>query len=197
MTGTSNRDKYPGLTFSDEWMLRALLNAVTTTVQVGQKAQDVLQPAVDWFKRPRDSSCMASHMGVGSSIGFFAGGGLGSLGLAGGPAAAITIPGGATGGAALGGGVGGIGGLLMCSSGIGQGGGGGGGGFKRPKAGLSGKEAATDVPSWAKGQRPLASEPGKKFAERLLDGKYGSGNYPKGPGSEFNKIQKWGDRAFE
>ena len=125
VTGTSSRDKYPGLTSSDEWMLRALLNAVTTTVQVGQKAQDVLQPAVDWFKRPRDSSCMAAHMGVGSSIGFFAGGGLGSLGLAGGPAAAITIPGGATGGAALGGGVGGIGGLLMCSSGIGQGGGGG------------------------------------------------------------------------
>ncbi len=74
---------------------------------------------------------------------------------------------------------------------------GGGDGLKKPKAGLSGKEAATDVPSWAKGQRPSSNESGKKFAGRLLDAKYGRGNYPKDPGSEFNKIQKWGDRAFE
>jgi hypothetical protein len=32
---------------------------------------------------------------------------------------------------------------------------------------------------------------------RLLDEKYGKGQYPTGPGSEFNKIKKWGDRAFE
>jgi hypothetical protein len=38
---------------------------------------------------------------------------------------------------------------------------------------------------------------GRQFAERLLDEKYGRGNYPTGPGSEFNKIKKWGDRAFE
>jgi hypothetical protein len=31
----------------------------------------------------------------------------------------------------------------------------------------------------------------------LLDDKYGVGSYPMGPGSEFNKIKKWGDRAFE
>jgi hypothetical protein len=51
--------------------------------------------------------------------------------------------------------------------------------YKTPKSGVSGKEGAKDVPSWAKGERPKV------------------GNYDKGPGSEFNKIQKWGDRAFE
>jgi hypothetical protein len=25
----------------------------------------------------------------------------------------------------------------------------------------------------------------------------GAGNHPTGPGSEFSKIKKWGDRAFE
>ena len=62
---------------------------------------------------------------------------------------------------------------------------------------LSGKEGAKDVPSWAKGTRPLTTENGRQFATRLLDAKYGKGNYPTGPGSEFSKIKKWGDRAFE
>jgi len=69
--------------------------------------------------------------------------------------------------------------------------------FKKPKSGLSPKDAAKDVPSWAKGQRPLITENGREFAERLLDAKYGKGNYPTGPGSEYSKIKKWGDRAFE
>jgi hypothetical protein len=69
--------------------------------------------------------------------------------------------------------------------------------YKTPKSGVSGKEGAKDVPSWAKGERPKVHESGKDFAKRLLDKKYGEGNYDKGPGSEFNKIQKWGDRAFE
>ena len=47
------------------------------------------------------------------------------------------------------------------------------------------------------GERPLTTEDGRDFARRLLDDKYGAGNYPTGPGSEFNKIKKWGDRAFE
>jgi RHS repeat-associated protein len=70
-------------------------------------------------------------------------------------------------------------------------------GFKKTKAGLSGKEAAKEVPSWAKGSRPFKGESGKKFAERLMDDRYGPGNWKSGPGSEFNKIRKWGDRAFE
>lgn len=70
--------------------------------------------------------------------------------------------------------------------------------YKTPKSGVSGKEGAKDVPSWAKGERPKVDESGgKDFAKRLLDKKYGEGNYNKGPGSEFNKIQKLGDRAFE
>lgn len=68
---------------------------------------------------------------------------------------------------------------------------------KKKKSGLSGKEAAADVPSWAQGEQPLMTENGRDFAKRLLDDKYGAGNYPTGPGSEFNKIKKWGDRAFE
>ena len=68
---------------------------------------------------------------------------------------------------------------------------------KKRKSGLSGKEAAHDVPSWAQGERPLTTESGRDFAKRLLDDKYGAGNYPAGPGSEFSKIKKWGDRAFE
>jgi hypothetical protein len=69
--------------------------------------------------------------------------------------------------------------------------------YKKKKQGLSGKESASDIPSWAQGERPLTDEDGKEFAKRLLDDKYGPGNYPKGPGSEFSKIKKWGDRAFE
>ena len=69
--------------------------------------------------------------------------------------------------------------------------------YKKPKSGVSGKEGAKDVPSWAKGEKPYSKENGKQFAKRLLDKKYGEGNYEKGPTSEFNKIQKWGDRAFE
>lgn len=35
------------------------------------------------------------------------------------------------------------------------------------------------------------------FLSRLLDNKYGPGNYPQGARSEFSKIQKWGDRSFQ
>lgn len=68
---------------------------------------------------------------------------------------------------------------------------------KEPKSNVSGKEGAKDVPSWAKGERPYVGENGEKFADRLLGQKYGKGNYPKGPGSEHNKIKKWGDRSFK
>ena len=70
-------------------------------------------------------------------------------------------------------------------------------GTKTQKSGLSGAEAARDVPSWAKGERPLVGEDGKAFAKRLLDAKYGEGKWDPGPTSEFNRIQKFGDRAFE
>lgn len=68
---------------------------------------------------------------------------------------------------------------------------------KKRKPGVSGKEGAKDVPSWAKGSAPNVGENGKTFAKRILDERYGPGNYPKGPGSEFNKLKKYADRAFE
>ncbi|MDQ3520086.1 MAG: polymorphic toxin-type HINT domain-containing protein [Gemmatimonadota bacterium] len=68
---------------------------------------------------------------------------------------------------------------------------------KRRVPGKTGKEASKDIPSWARGEAPDVRESGKEFAERLMNARYGSGNYPKGPGSQFSKIQKYGDRAFK
>lgn len=63
----------------------------------------------------------------------------------------------------------------------------------------SGKEKADDIPSWARnaGLKPNPGESGKDFAERVCDQKYGKGNYNKGPGSEYNKLRKYGDRNFK
>jgi len=61
----------------------------------------------------------------------------------------------------------------------------------------SGKDKSNDVPSWARGNRPNPGENGNDFADRLCDEKYGPSNYPKGPGTEHNKIRKWGDRGFK
>jgi hypothetical protein len=58
-----------------------------------------------------------------------------------------------------------------------------------------GKEKASDIPSWAVGQKAAQDESGKAFADRLLKGRYGAGNYPTGPGSEHSKLQKYADRA--
>ncbi|WP_316829096.1 RHS repeat-associated core domain-containing protein [Pedobacter miscanthi] len=59
----------------------------------------------------------------------------------------------------------------------------------------SGKEKADDIPSWAAGQKPKDGESGKEFAKRVLDGHYGEGNWSgTGPGSEYNKLKKNGDR---
>ncbi|AXI01469.1 RHS repeat domain-containing protein [Aquirhabdus parva] len=63
-------------------------------------------------------------------------------------------------------------------------------------AGQSGKEAAKDVPSWARGEVPKVGENGNKFATRLMNDKYGKGEWEKGVG-EFNKIRKYGDRGFK
>lgn len=68
--------------------------------------------------------------------------------------------------------------------------------YKKPKSG-TGKEKASDIPSWARGERPYKDESGKDFAKRLLDKKYGKDNYKTGPNSEYNKLKKWGDRGFE
>ena len=69
--------------------------------------------------------------------------------------------------------------------------------YKKPKSGQSGKEAASDIPSWAQGERPYVGEDGKAYAKRLMDKKYGDGKYDSGASSEFNQLKKYGDRHFE
>jgi hypothetical protein len=65
---------------------------------------------------------------------------------------------------------------------------------KKKQTKQSGKESASDIPSWSKGQKPREGESGNDFAERLLNEKYGKGNYKKGPNSEYNQLRKNGDR---
>ena len=57
------------------------------------------------------------------------------------------------------------------------------------------KEKSTDLPSWAKGLRPNPGESGKEFAKRVMDERCGEGNYDRGPGSDYNRLKKWGDRG--
>jgi hypothetical protein len=59
----------------------------------------------------------------------------------------------------------------------------------------SGKEAADDLPSWAKGFHRLVDETPSQFAKRLMDEKYGPGGW-KEPNREYNRIKKFGQRAF-
>ena len=68
--------------------------------------------------------------------------------------------------------------------------------YKVKKSGISGKEGAKDVPDWARGNRPYVGENGDQFATRLMNNKYGKGNWEKGTNSQFSKIKKWGDRSF-
>ncbi|MDO4302264.1 MAG: RHS repeat-associated core domain-containing protein, partial [Clostridia bacterium] len=63
------------------------------------------------------------------------------------------------------------------------------------KSKSSDKDKANDIPSWAEGKKPKEGESGKDFAKRLMDGKYGEGNYKTGPGSEYNQLKKYGDRG--
>ena len=63
---------------------------------------------------------------------------------------------------------------------------------KRSK--LSQKARATDAPSWIFEKPPHDNEKAKDYAKRILDQKYGKGNWKKGPGSEYNKIVKYAQR---
>jgi len=74
--------------------------------------------------------------------------------------------------------------------------------FKLRVSGLSGKEAATDIPSWAKewaDARPGVDENGTTFATRMMNRRYGVGAWEKAgeQNAEFSKLKKFGDRAFE
>jgi hypothetical protein len=68
--------------------------------------------------------------------------------------------------------------------------------FKKPKS-ASGKERASDIPSWAEGERPFIWENGNAFAKRLLDERYGAGKYDRKKLREYSQLRKHGDRGFE
>ena len=68
--------------------------------------------------------------------------------------------------------------------------------YKVKKPGVSGKDGAKDVPDWVKEYKPYVGENGNQFAKRILDNKYGKGNYRTGTDTEFSKIKKWCDRSF-
>jgi hypothetical protein len=68
---------------------------------------------------------------------------------------------------------------------------------KKPKKGAKGKAGATDIPSWVNAV-PNVGESGKDFARRVMDDRYGKGNWSDtGARSEYNKIKKWADRHFQ
>ena len=60
----------------------------------------------------------------------------------------------------------------------------------------SGKERATDKPSWVSQSDVDMSKSSQQNANDLLNNKYGIGNWPKGPGTEYNQIVKWIDRSL-
>ena len=74
--------------------------------------------------------------------------------------------------------------------------------YKQRAPGLSGQEAATDVPSWIHpwpDGRPGIHESGTTFATRMMNKRYGIGGWDHtGQQSiEFSQLKKFGDRAFE
>ncbi len=74
---------------------------------------------------------------------------------------------------------------------------GGGGGYKKPKSSLSGKEGAGKIFSEGPTAESIRPNRVKILRSDSSNGQYGAGNYEKGPTSEFNRIQKWGDRVVE
>lgn len=62
------------------------------------------------------------------------------------------------------------------------------------RAKKSGKEKADDIPSWAQGEQMQPGETPVQAADRVMRKRFPDGNYPKGPGSEHNKIKKYFER---
>jgi hypothetical protein len=74
--------------------------------------------------------------------------------------------------------------------------------FKTRAPRLTGKEASTDIPSWARNwpdARPGIHEDGTTFATRMMNKRYGVGGWEKvgQHNTEFSELKKFGDRAFE
>jgi|GEM_PF-3277103 len=71
------------------------------------------------------------------------------------------------------------------------------GGYKSARPHKEISKMKNDAPHWAKGHKPRIGEDGKGFAKRLMDAKYGEGNWKKGGGTEYSEIQKWGQTHFK
>lgn len=61
----------------------------------------------------------------------------------------------------------------------------------------SGKERATDKPSWVTRNDVDLNQSSQKNATDILNNKYGSGNWNKGPRTEYNQIVKWIDKGLK
>ena len=64
------------------------------------------------------------------------------------------------------------------------------------KSRQSGKERATDKPSWVSRNNVDSGKSAQQNASDMLNNKYGSGNWKKGPGTEYNQIVKWINRGL-
>ena len=61
----------------------------------------------------------------------------------------------------------------------------------------SGKERATDHPSWVHQEDVDMSKSAQENATEMLNEKYGEGTWREGPGSEYNRIVKWINRGVK
>ena len=63
---------------------------------------------------------------------------------------------------------------------------------KKPKkqARRSPKDRSTDFPSWAKGEQALPGESPREAAERLMNKRYGEGNWSPRKSKEYSEIKK-------
>ena len=62
------------------------------------------------------------------------------------------------------------------------------------KSKKTGKETSSEKPSWVNEGMIDPTSPAQQNATRILNNKYGPGNWIKGPRSEFNQIVKWIER---
>jgi hypothetical protein len=64
--------------------------------------------------------------------------------------------------------------------------------------GQSAKEAASDIPSFARGVPRYVGETPEQYARRVMDGRWGKGKWEGDPAREreFSQIKKYGSRAY-
>jgi RHS repeat-associated protein len=102
----------------------SMVDTITSTLtgvgnQVLNTVQDAGSTATNWLLAPRNPGCMAGATAAGAGTGALVGGGIGSLGFAGGPAGFVTTPVGVGTGAFFGVQAGFAGGMIYCAKGLG------------------------------------------------------------------------------